>query len=336
MLKKICAILLSVIFTIEYVYGYSTSEYSIDIPTEYYETEKGVFENGKAGECITVEYSTTKYEEKIDFVESTLESNAKVFLDELIKAYPIEVTGEIMVNELIKIGDSYNSMHFKYRITNDKDNVYMDMYFIGSNNTIIGISVTSANEDIMNESYMQQMLSSLRINDYKQMTSEIKFNPLLLLLDFVITFLCYCGLALILRLWNGKMEYKKGRIIILINCIVVWLFFAGIKAANGIEQRSWAVFIYYFIAKAILLRPKEEQEESSNIENDKPKDEEVPLNEKIVIEEVVEEEKDEEVTEEILVEDEEEILSPKFCNQCGTKLEEKWKFCNNCGVKIRK
>lgn len=89
-------------------------------------------------------------------------------------------------------------------------------------------------------------------------------------IDLIITILGYCTIPIILRITKGKMEYKKGHKIILINCAIVWLIFAIIKIENGLDAKSGAVILYYFIDKAILLKSKEDKEENNKIvEKDK-------------------------------------------------------------------
>ena len=82
-----------------------------------------------------------------------------------------------------------------------------------------------------------------------------------ILVNLVLTILGYCTVPIILRVKNGKYEYKKGHKIILINCAVVWLIFTIIKSEQGLDATGGAVFLYYFVNRAILLMPKEDKEE---------------------------------------------------------------------------
>lgn len=91
----------------------------------------------------------------------------------------------------------------------------------------------------------------------------------LFIMNLLITILGYCTVPIILRLKNGKYEYKKGHKIILINCAIVWFIFIIIKSAQGITSSGGAVFLYYFVNKAILLRPKEDDKETKVKENKK-------------------------------------------------------------------
>lgn len=90
-----------------------------------------------------------------------------------------------------------------------------------------------------------------------------------LLVNLVLTILAYCTVPTILRLKNGKYEYKKGHKIVLINCGVVWLICTMITIGQGYEARSWAVFLYYAVNRAILLKPKEDEEEIKKEDNKK-------------------------------------------------------------------
>lgn len=90
-----------------------------------------------------------------------------------------------------------------------------------------------------------------------------------ILIDLILTILGYCTIPIILRITKGKMEYKKGHKIILINCAIVWLIFAIIKIENGLDAKSGAVFLYYFVNKAILLKPKEDEKEIKKEDNKK-------------------------------------------------------------------
>lgn len=83
-----------------------------------------------------------------------------------------------------------------------------------------------------------------------------------LIISLIITVVAYCTVPIILRLKNGKYEYEKGRKIVLTNCIIVCVFFVCLRLSQGAEQVvSPAVFLYYYINKAILLKPKEESKE---------------------------------------------------------------------------
>ena len=91
----------------------------------------------------------------------------------------------------------------------------------------------------------------------------------LFIMNLLITILGYCTVPIILRLKNGKYEYKKGHKIILINCAIVWFIFIIIKSTQGITSSGGAVFLYYFVNKAILLKPKEDDKETKVKENKK-------------------------------------------------------------------
>lgn len=82
----------------------------------------------------------------------------------------------------------------------------------------------------------------------------------IVILNLIITFLGYCTVSIILRLKNGKYEYKKGHKLILLNCAIVWLIFAIIKIEIGLNATRVAVLLYYFVNKAILLKEKNEKE----------------------------------------------------------------------------
>ena len=80
---------------------------------------------------------------------------------------------------------------------------------------------------------------------------------LTILVNLIITIIGYCTLPFILRLKNGKYEYEKGHKIVIINCIVVWLIFTIIRIEQGnTTSTGAAVFLYYFVNRAILLKPK--------------------------------------------------------------------------------
>lgn len=83
-----------------------------------------------------------------------------------------------------------------------------------------------------------------------------------IIISLIITVVAYCTIPIILRLKNGKYEYEKGRKIVLTNCIIVCIFFVCLRLSQGAEQVvSPAVFLYYYINKAILLKPKETSKE---------------------------------------------------------------------------
>lgn len=89
-----------------------------------------------------------------------------------------------------------------------------------------------------------------------------------IIISLIITVVAYCTVPIILRLKNGKYEYEKGRKIVLTNCIIVCIFFVCLRLSQGAEQVvSPAVFLYYYINKAILLKPKEESKEEIKEEN---------------------------------------------------------------------
>lgn len=87
-----------------------------------------------------------------------------------------------------------------------------------------------------------------------------------ILINLVITVIGYCIIPIILRITKGKLEYSKGHKIILINCAIVWLIFTIIKIEQGINSTSGAVILYYFINKAILLKPKTDNKKNNEDE----------------------------------------------------------------------
>lgn len=92
---------------------------------------------------------------------------------------------------------------------------------------------------------------------------------LTILVNLVITIIGYCTLPFILRLKNGKYEYEKGHKIVIINCIVVWLIFTIIRIEQGnTTSTGAAVFLYYFVNRAILLKPKTTIQKNIEDENE--------------------------------------------------------------------
>ncbi len=159
-------------------------------------------------------------------------------------------------------------------------------------------------------------------------------NTWLALIDLAICSFCLMIVPFIWRLINKKrFDIKKGKAICRWNSIIAFIISSILMAATDIGfVGGLGALIYYFINKWIFV------DEKTNSENiDKPLEEVVEESVPTAIEdntiEIVEEIQN---RKEVETEEIKKIATPKYCSECGIKLEKGWQFCNNCGVKIIK
>ena len=351
--------IIMILFTAN-VYAYSTKDFSISIPKDYTETKDGFFETAD-GDNIGIQ--TTEYTKGLfEFNESNLKIMSNTILDSLKKKLSTYTDEKIEINELKKeiiniTPNNYKAFHIVYKSHINGVTLYTDAYMLGYNKTLLIISINS-DKNTLNNSEIKNMIETLKINNYKEAVSQYdyEFDFAVLAINFAITIFGYCLVPTILRLTKGKMEYKKGHKIIIINNIIVWILFSIISFINlGTVTNSGAVLLYYFVNKAILLKKKTEsqdniqtdnKEQDNKIEENKIEKKEIINNENQEKENTDKNDKHVENTKEI-VKKEEEIMAVKkddepkinktvrYCTQCGKEIDDSWTFCNYCGNKLK-
>lgn len=362
-----------IFFVIPYsVNAYSTTQYSIEIPSTYTQVSEGNFSNENG---TTIYISSEKYDLS-EFGSNILESDVynSDTLNELKKGFEQEmytyiyseissaimnyspditenelenikknITYSLVESKIIEIGN-YKAFKVKGNINLvDTLNYILEEYLIYTENYITVIAIGSMDETYFNTTEYTKIINSFTINDERiptEISSSMVFdnymeNPMLLILDLGLTILLYCIVPVILRIKNGKYEYFKGRKIIIINSIVVWFLIIVFQSSQNIQISSGATAIfYYYINKTILLKRKEE--------NKSIMDKEVKINDKTV--------------KEINLSDENEVVirdrsndfnvysedvrlhketDNKYCTNCGKTIEDDWAFCNHCGNKLK-
>lgn len=370
-LLGLCIIFIFLIFPYS-IDAYSTTQYSIEVPSTYTQISEGEFSNENG---TTIYISSEKYDisefgsnilETDIYTNDTLNELKKGFEEEMytyiysgissaITSYYPEITDNELENikknityslvksEIIEISN-YKAFRVKGNINvADAINYILEEYLIYTENYITVIAIGTMDETYFNTTEYSKTLNSFTISDERlptQISNSMVFdnyieNPMLLVLDLGLTILLYCLVPVILRIKNGKYEYYKGRKIIIINSIVVCFLIILFQSSQNIEITSGATAIfYYYINKAILLKSKEENQ--SMVEK------EVKVNDKIVKEinlsyenEVVIRDRSNSFnvySEDIRLHNE---TDKKYCANCGKDIEDSWAFCNHCGFKLK-
>lgn len=315
-MKKIFCVFLLFIFIFSLVgnvNAYSTSQYSIDIPSTYRKATEGSFtkENGNNVNVQVVPFTgsssnafteeglnklTNNINSEIDNVRTEMKKTIKERygeylsdseIDEYVKSFKCESIDKKEITTATK--NNYKCYHIIASYSAGDYKYYAEQYSFISNNNVYTLTASVGEKSDLQSSEVRNIINSFTISNYKNPEQSSFFSDKLL----------------------SKM----------IAAGIVALICGGIKVIsdrnkrNKIEQGSDRLKE----DEQNELEKKEEINKSIEIvENDKEKDSKNNNNDMIT-------ENDSKDKEE----------SKKFCTKCGGEIEEDWDFCNNCGNKLK-
>ena len=310
-MKKFCAlIILSIFFIIsEYtVLAYSTSEYSIDIPSNYSKISENSFTD-ETGKNINIQITqftgsgwddpySEKYLNEIinalyaeidnyrEEIKNTLRENNKNYdagltekeIDDYAKSFKVESIVKKEVTTFSK--NNYKGFHVVAKYKMGEISTYTDQYMVGSGKKIYTLTIGCSSIEEVNSKNNKKIVDSFTIYNFQ------------------------------------KLEGKKEKLIdkVLVS-VLSTLILGGVGALIG---------------KFNSKKKKDNNNENKNLEE---KRETIDINtEKSNINFEYKALKDKkEIEKEELNNKEEE----KFCTKCGNKIDITWDFCNNCGNKLK-
>ena len=322
-MKKISiSIILFIVIIINCGYNilaYSTSEYSIDIPTNYKQVSENSFtdENGKNINIQIVPFGSSSwdnpYSEKhldelvkgfyteIDKyreeVKNTLREKNKKYnaglteeeIDKYAKSFRVDSVEKKEVITFSK--NNYKGFHIVAKYVMGKISTYADQYTVGSGKKIYTLTISCSSLEEINSN--KKIVDSFTINNFQRLEGkEEKITDKVL--TTIITALIVGGIGAIIGKFNSN------------------------KKNDSLDNEKNTV------------KEKDINVQSGNLE------------EKIETNEIRTEEFNNNLDNKAL-EDKEEIEKEelnnkeekKFCTKCGNEIDEAWDFCNNCGNKLK-
>lgn len=315
-MKKIFCVFLLFIFIFSLVgnvNAYSTSNYSIDIPSTYRKATEGSFtkENGNNVNVQVVPFTgsssnsfteeglnqlTKNINSEIDNVRTEMKKTIKERygeylsdseIDEYVKSFKCESIDKKEITTATK--NNYKCYHIIASYSAGDYKYYAEQYSFISNNNVYTLTASVGEKSDLQSTEVKNIINSFTITNYKDPEQSSFFS--------------------------NKLLSK------IIATGIVALICGGIKAIsdrnkrNKIEQESNILKE----DKQNELEKKEETNKSiETLENDKEENSK-NNNDDIIIE------NDSKNKEE----------NKKFCTKCGGEIEEDWDFCNNCGNKLK-
>lgn len=317
MKKIICSFLLFIfIFNIVgSVNAYSTSQYSIDIPSTYRKATEGSFtkENGNNVNVQVVPFSgsssnafteeglnklTKNINSEIDNVRTKMKKTIKERygeylsdneIDEYVKSFKCDSIDKKEITTATK--NNYKCYHIIASYSAGDYKYYVEQYSFISNNNVYTLTASVGEKSDLQSLEVRNIINSFTISNYKNPEKSSFFSDKLL----------------------SKM----------IAAGIVALICGGIKAISDKNKRN-----------------KAEQENDTlkeDAQNEIDKKEEQEIN-KIV--ESIENDKKENTqnnNEDIITgkDSADKEGNKKYCTKCGAEINEDWDFCNNCGNKLK-
>ena len=315
-MKKIfCGFLLFIfIFSlVGNVNAYSTSKYSIDIPSTYRKATEGSFtkENGNNVNVQVVPFTgsssnaftedglnklTNNINSEIDNVRKEMKKTIKERygeylsdseIDEYVKSFKCESIDKKEITTATK--NNYKCYHIIASYSAGDYKYYAEQYSFISNNNVYTLTASVGEKSELQSSEVRNIINSFTISNYKnQEQSSIFSDKLLSKMIAVGIVALICGGIKVISDKNKRNKIKQGS-----------------DRLKEDEQNE----------------PEKKEEINKSIEiseNDKEKDSKNNNNDMIT-------ENDSKDKEE----------SKKFCTKCGGEIEEDWDFCNNCGNKLK-
>lgn len=298
------------------VEAYSTSNYSIDIPSTYNKVSENSFtnENGKNIniQIVPYRYSTTDNpytEEHLEEIVKGLYTEVDKYREEMKKmlqekndSYGAGLT-ENEINEYVKsfkcnsvvkkeictfTENNYKGFHIVANYSMGEESYYVDQYMVASGKNIYTLSITCSTLSEVDSVVTKNIVNSFKINNFQPVkgTGERVIDKIL---TSFFSCLIICGIGAIIGKTRKNKEDK-------------------IKKNNSeiVEEIKDKEISNNHLVESNTNSKKDTEAESISIEKEKN----------------------------IEKRDEKEV-SKKFCTNCGKEIEDSWVFCNHCGFKLK-
>ena len=316
--------------------AYSTSDYSIDIPSSYKKAD---------GASFTSEDGTSIKIEELPFSGSSKGAFSEEFLDGIVKGLysGVESTKEEMkknikeaygdyltdsqINEYVKsfkcdsidkkevtvaTKNQYKCHHVIASFSTVNYSYFIEQYAFISNNKAYTLIIGASEKNKFQSDEVKNIINSFTITNYKD--PEKEFSSILVI--YIILTLISVALCV--------YSYMKKNIHAGIYVTVVILtIFEGLSLQTEIYEGTqlsdypisyWIGFFWASILSIILSIIAVFKKKNSN--------------EKI---EKTEEKKEDRKEEQDAI----NSVNKKVCTKCGNEIDEQWDFCNNCGNKLK-
>lgn len=316
MKKVICSFLLFIFILnlVGNVNAYSTSQYSIDIPSTYTKVTEGSFtkENGNNINIQVVPFSGSSSnaftEEELNQLTKNINSeidNLKTEMKKTIKERYGKYLSDSEINEYVKsfkcdsidkkeiikaTKNNYKCYHIIARCSVGDYKYYVEQYSFISNNNVYVLTASVGEKGDLQSSEVKNIINSFTISNYKNPEKSSFFS----------------------------LDVSPKIIATTIVAII-------------------GVAIKYFVGKAKENESVNNKEIDNNSKVEEDKYSEKTIN-RLEENESATEKNEIDVhneTNEIIKDNDNTKQDKRFCPKCGEEIEEDWYFCNNCGNKLK-
>lgn len=317
-MKKVIYIFLLLVFIFSLVgsvEAYSTSKYSIDIPSTYSKVSEGAFVK-ENGDNINIQISSysggapSYNNDTLNEFEGILKKYISSEKDSIVQAlrkkseeYGLSLT-ESQINEYansFKLNkmekkelvtcskNKYDAYHFIASYSFGEYSSYVEQYYIVTKTDLYVISIGSCDKSSFSSTETTNMINSFKISNYEKPSS----------------------------FFSEKLLSK------MIAAGIVALFCGGIKVFSDKNKKN-------------NLEP-EKDIQKENEQNDLDKLEERKLN--VLIENMEDDKKidinNNNENKNIVKDTINSEKNKRYCTKCGKEIQKDWDFCNHCGNKLK-
>lgn len=304
------------------ILAYSTSEYSIDIPTNYKQVSENSFtdENGKNINIQIVPFGNSSWDDpysekhldelvngfyteidnyREEFKNTLREKNKKYNarlteeeIEEYAKSFKVD---SIEKKEVITFSkNNYKGFHIVAKCVMGELSTYADQYTVGSGKKIYTLTISCSSLDEINSN--KKIVDSFTINSFQRVEGkEEKITDKVL--TTIITALIVGGIGALIGKFNSNKKNDS------LN-----------NEKNTVKEKDINV-------ESKSLEEKREKEEIKAEEFDNNFD--------------GKDTEDKEETKKNETEEANNKEEKKFCTKCGKQIENDWMFCNYCGNKLK-
>ena len=319
MKKVICSFLLFIFILnlVGNVNAYSTSQYSIDIPSTYRKATEGSFtkENGNNVNVQVVPFSGSSSnaftEEGLNQLTKNINSeidNVKTEMKKTIKERYGEYLSDSEINEYVKsfkcdsidkkeiitaTKNNYKCYHIIARYSVGDYKYYAEQYSFISNNNVYTLTASVGEKSDLQSSEVKNIINSFTISNYKNPEKLSFFSLDVWSKIIATTIVAIIGVAIKHFVDKGKENENVDK-----------------KEINNNSKFEEDKYLEKIIDRLEENKLKEYETEKNEIDIHNQTN-------KII--------KDNDNTKQV----------KRFCSKCGEEIEEDWDFCNNCGNKLK-